>query len=196
MNNYIKNKINEALYNFYLEADESVINDSLKNDIPNHDEYNKKKKQLIFLAKAKAKQQHNMNAKTQTLQLAGIKTIYLSYPMTNDTDGFIGSKMKQLEEWLVAASFNVFNPENLSKQVDYILDSQGKNPRYRDYMAFDLMSLCHHCDAILLADEWKQSQGCRCEAFTAHTCEIMMLDERLTQLQPSVVLYECFQTAK
>lgn len=59
MKNDINNKINEALYNFYLEADESVINDSLKNDIPNLDEYNKKKKQIIFLAKAKAKQQQN-----------------------------------------------------------------------------------------------------------------------------------------
>lgn len=59
MKNDIKNKINEALYNFYLEADESVINDSLKNDILNLDEYNQKKKQIIFLATAKAKQQQN-----------------------------------------------------------------------------------------------------------------------------------------
>lgn len=59
MNNDIKNKINEALFDFYLEADKSVINDSLKNDIPNLDEYNKKKKQIIFLSNAKVKQQHN-----------------------------------------------------------------------------------------------------------------------------------------
>lgn len=59
MNNNIKNKINEALFSFYLEADESIINDSLKNDISNLDEYEKKKKQIIFLAKAKAKQQQN-----------------------------------------------------------------------------------------------------------------------------------------
>lgn len=64
MKNDIKNKINEALYSFYLEADESVINDSLKNDIPNFDEYNKKKKQIIFLAKATAKQQQNAYLKT------------------------------------------------------------------------------------------------------------------------------------
>jgi hypothetical protein len=63
MNNDIKNKINEALYNFYIEAEESVINDSLKYDIPNLDEYNKKKKQIIFLAKAKAKQQQNVYLK-------------------------------------------------------------------------------------------------------------------------------------
>lgn len=66
MNNDIKNKINDALYNFYLEADKDTINDSLKSDIQNLDEYNKKKKQIIFLAKAKANQKHNENL----LQLA------------------------------------------------------------------------------------------------------------------------------
>lgn len=59
MSNEIKNKINDALYNFYLEADKDIIKDSLKRDIQNLDEYNKKKKQIIFLAQAKAKQKHN-----------------------------------------------------------------------------------------------------------------------------------------
>ena len=59
MNNDIKNKTSEALYNFYLEADKVIINDSLKSDIQNLDEYNKKKKQIIFLAKAKVKQKQN-----------------------------------------------------------------------------------------------------------------------------------------
>jgi hypothetical protein len=66
MSKDIKNKINDALYNFYLEADKDIINDSLKSDIHNLDEYNKKKKQIIFLAKAKANQKHNENL----LQLA------------------------------------------------------------------------------------------------------------------------------
>lgn len=59
MSNEIKNKINDALYNFYLEADKDIIKDSLKSDIQNLEEYNKKKKQIIFLAQAKAKQKHN-----------------------------------------------------------------------------------------------------------------------------------------
>jgi hypothetical protein len=59
MSNEIKNKINDALYNFYLEADKDIIKDSLKSDIQNLDEYNKKKKQIIFLAQAKVKQKHN-----------------------------------------------------------------------------------------------------------------------------------------
>jgi hypothetical protein len=59
MSNEIKNKINDALFNFYLEADKETIKDSLESDMRNLDEYNKKKKQIIFLAKAKAKQKHN-----------------------------------------------------------------------------------------------------------------------------------------
>ncbi|MBY0534888.1 MAG: hypothetical protein K2P88_03480 [Chitinophagaceae bacterium] len=59
MSKEIKNKINDALFNFYLEADKETINDSLKDDIQNLDDYNKKKKQIIFFAKAKANKKHN-----------------------------------------------------------------------------------------------------------------------------------------
>lgn len=59
MSNEIKNKIEEALFNFYLEADKETINDLLKNDIQNLDEYEQKKKRIIFLAKATAKRKRN-----------------------------------------------------------------------------------------------------------------------------------------
>jgi len=59
MSNEIKNKIEDALFNFYFEADKDTINDSLKDDIQNLDEYDKKKKQIIFLARAMAKKKHN-----------------------------------------------------------------------------------------------------------------------------------------
>lgn len=59
MNNEIKSKIEDALFNFYLEADKDTIKDSLKNDIQNLDEYEKKKKKIIFLAKATATKKHN-----------------------------------------------------------------------------------------------------------------------------------------
>ena len=42
MSNEIKNKIGEALYHFYLEADKDTIKDSLKDDIQDM-EYEKKK---------------------------------------------------------------------------------------------------------------------------------------------------------
>lgn len=59
MNNDIENKIDDALYHFYLEADKDTINDSLKSDIQNLDEYNKKKRQIIFKAKAIVNKEHN-----------------------------------------------------------------------------------------------------------------------------------------
>jgi len=52
-------KITDALFNFYLEADNETIVDSLKERIENFDEYNRKKRQTIFLFKAKLQQKHN-----------------------------------------------------------------------------------------------------------------------------------------
>lgn len=59
MNNEIKNNIGEALYHFYLEADKDTIKDSLKDDIQDMAEYERKKKRIIFLANAAAKKKHN-----------------------------------------------------------------------------------------------------------------------------------------
>lgn len=55
----IKTKIDNALFGFYMEADKETISYLLKDDILNVDEYNKKKKQIIFLAKAAAKKNQN-----------------------------------------------------------------------------------------------------------------------------------------
>lgn len=59
MSNEIKNKIDEALYHFYSEADKDTVKDSLKDDIQDMAEYEKKKKRIIFLANAAVKKKHN-----------------------------------------------------------------------------------------------------------------------------------------
>lgn len=59
MNNEIKSKIDLALFNFYLEADEDTIKDLLKEDIQNLDDYTKKKRQIIFLSKAITNKKQN-----------------------------------------------------------------------------------------------------------------------------------------
>lgn len=59
MSREIKYKIEEALFNFYLEADKDVIKDSLQENIQNLVEYEKKKKRILFLAKATANKRHN-----------------------------------------------------------------------------------------------------------------------------------------
>jgi len=59
MNREIKNKIDDALFNFYLEADKDTIKDSLQENIQNLVEYEKKKKKILFMAKATANIRHN-----------------------------------------------------------------------------------------------------------------------------------------
>ena len=59
MSKDIKSKIEDALFNFYLEADKDTITNILQEDIPNYDDYTKKKKRLVFLANAAVKQKRN-----------------------------------------------------------------------------------------------------------------------------------------
>lgn len=59
MSNNISNKINDALFNFYLEADNDTISEILKEEILNPNEYSKKKKQILFYIKATANKKRN-----------------------------------------------------------------------------------------------------------------------------------------
>jgi hypothetical protein len=52
-------KIEKALFDFYLEADKASIKESLKTNVNNLAEYDKKKKQIIFMAKALANKKHD-----------------------------------------------------------------------------------------------------------------------------------------
>jgi len=61
MSNNIKNRIDDALIAFYKEVDKDALADMLKDDVSDIDAYNKKKKQLIFLARAKAQKERNDN---------------------------------------------------------------------------------------------------------------------------------------
>lgn len=59
MSKPIVDKINDALLNFYLEADKNIIRELINEEIDNGDQYAKKKKQIVFLAKATAKKKHD-----------------------------------------------------------------------------------------------------------------------------------------
>lgn len=59
MSNKVKDNISEALFNFYLEADDNTIKDVLKDEIIDLEEYNRKKKQIAFLARAKVYKKQN-----------------------------------------------------------------------------------------------------------------------------------------
>ena len=59
MNTTVNQKIDDALLNFYLEADNDTIEEILQEEIPNMEDYRKKRNKLLFMIKAKAKKQAN-----------------------------------------------------------------------------------------------------------------------------------------
>lgn len=59
MKSELNDKITDALFNFYLEADSDTISNTLNESIENIDDYNRKKKQTIFLFKARLQKIHN-----------------------------------------------------------------------------------------------------------------------------------------
>jgi hypothetical protein len=59
MSKNIINIVDDALFNFYLEADKETISEILKEEISNPDEYSKRKKQLLFHFKATSNKKQN-----------------------------------------------------------------------------------------------------------------------------------------
>lgn len=59
MNTTVNKKIEDALLDFYLEADKDIIEEILQEDVGDIEEYKKKRNKLLFMLKAKAKKQAN-----------------------------------------------------------------------------------------------------------------------------------------
>lgn len=59
MNTTVNKKIEDALLDFYLEADKNTIEEILQEDISDIEEYKKKRNKLLFMINAKAKKQAN-----------------------------------------------------------------------------------------------------------------------------------------
>lgn len=59
MNTTINKKIEDALRDFYLEADKNIIEEILLEDVSDIEAYIKKRNRLLFMIKAKVKKQAN-----------------------------------------------------------------------------------------------------------------------------------------
>jgi arginine utilization protein RocB len=59
MNTNVNKKIEDALLDFYLEADKNAIEEILQEDVSDIEEYKKKRNKLLFMINAKAKKQAN-----------------------------------------------------------------------------------------------------------------------------------------
>ena len=59
MNTTVNKKLEDALLDFYLEADKNSIEEILQEDVSDIEEYKKKRNKLLFMINAKAKKQAN-----------------------------------------------------------------------------------------------------------------------------------------
>lgn len=64
----------------------------------------------------------------------------------------------------------------------------GKNPKYADYLCYDLRALAD-CDAIYLCEGWQFSRGCRIEANFAKEFDKQFMYERRPE-KPSEYFFE------
>ena len=98
-------------------------------------------------------------------------TIYISLPITGQDDKKVREKADLVKAALSRAGHKVITPFEVNA---------GKNPVYKDHIAFDIRALLD-CDAIYLCDGWQFSKGCRLEAEAARIYKLQIMHER----QPS-----------
>ena len=116
MNSRIDKNIDDALFDFYLKADKEIIDNVIKDNIQNYEQYSKRKKQIAFITKAIAKQKHN----NELLELA------------NQLKDAINKDIENPISYLKANYQNNFSPmffrslESLSKE-DIILMIKDNN---------------------------------------------------------------------
>ena len=99
-----------------------------------------------------------------------IMTIYISLPITGQEQE-AREKADLTKAMLRRAGHKVITPFEVYA---------GKNPVYKDHIAFDIRALLD-CDAIYLCDGWQFSQGCQLEAEAARIYKLQIMHER----QPS-----------
>lgn len=95
-------------------------------------------------------------------------TIYISLPITGQDDKKVREKADLVKAALSRAGHKVVTPFEVYA---------GKNPVYKDHIAFDIRTLLD-CDAIYLCDGWQFSQGCRLEAEAARIYKLQIMHER------------------
>lgn len=100
-----------------------------------------------------------------------MKTIYISGPMKNMTDGNMQA-FDEAEKQLKQLGFDVLNPHAISEIVNMRFFEIGKIPEYEDYLREDIIQMLTNCDAVLVLPGWRGSKGSKLEIANALACGI------------------------
>lgn len=131
MSREIKNKIDDALFNFYLEADKDTIKDSLQENIQNLVEYEKMKKKILFQAKATANKRHNdsllqLVSKFQEALIQKIeKPIAILKQLTQSNPSF--ALYKNLEKFSKEDIIEIIKDKNFVELIEQLEEDEKKH---------------------------------------------------------------------
>lgn len=105
--------------------------------------------------------------------------VYISIPITGHDEEKQREKSDLIKAMLSRAGHKAVSPFNIYA---------GKNPKYEDYLCYDLRVLAD-CDAIYLCEGWQFSRGCRIEANFAKEFNKRFMYERQPE-EPSEYYFE------
>ena len=98
-----------------------------------------------------------------------MKTIYISGPMKNMTDGNMPA-FDEAEKQLKQLGFDVLNPHKICEKLNTKFFGMGKSPEYEDYLKEDIIQMLSKCDTVLVLPGWRQSKGAKLEIANAIAC--------------------------
>jgi hypothetical protein len=98
-----------------------------------------------------------------------MKTIYISGPMKNMTDGNLEA-FDEAEKQLKQLGFDVLNPHKICEKLNIRFFEMGKVPEYEDYLKEDIIQMLSKCDKVLVLPGWRGSKGSKLEIANAIAC--------------------------
>ena len=98
-----------------------------------------------------------------------MKTIYISGPMKNMTDGNMPA-FDEAEKQLKQLGFHVLNPHKICEELNIRFFEMGKIPEYEDYLKEDIIQMLSKCDKVLVLPGWRESKGSKLEIANAIAC--------------------------
>ena len=98
-----------------------------------------------------------------------MKTIYISGPMKNITDGNMQA-FDKAEKRLKELGYETLNPHKIGEELNIKFFEIGKVPTYEDYLREDIIQMLAKCEKVLVLPGWRGSKGSKLEIANALAC--------------------------
>ncbi len=98
-----------------------------------------------------------------------MKTIYISGPIKNMTDGNMQA-FDKAEKQLKEMGYETLNPHKIGEELNIRFFEMGKVPTYEDYLKEDIIQMLARCEKVLVLPGWRNSKGSKLEIANALAC--------------------------